>query len=63
MELFGTVIGANGKFLKFIQGLYQDSLCCVKIGSVVSEELDLEWGIWATSGMCVITFAIFSMHQ
>ena len=51
-------LGVNGRLLRFLKALYQDSWCRVRVNDKLSEEFGVGTGL----RLCPLTFAIFLVH-
>ena len=52
-------VGVNGRFLRFLQALYEGSVCRVKVNGQVSEDFEVNIGL--RQG-CVLSPLLFSLY-
>ena len=52
-------VGVNGRFLRFLQALYEGSVCRVKVNGQVSEDFEVNTGLCQG---CVLSPLLFSLY-
>ena len=52
-------MGMSGKFLRFLQALYQGSVCRVKVNGQVSKHFEVNTGLQ----LCTVSVALLSLQQ
>ena len=52
-------VGVNSRFLRFLQALYEGSVCRVKVNGQASEEFEVNTGL--RQG-CVLSLLLFSLY-
>ena len=52
-------VGVNGRFLRFLQALFEGSMCRVKVNSQVSDDFEVNTGL---RQKCVLSLLLFSLY-